>query len=122
MYAMYATLGKCSITQVETAVSQAILGFKLTSQIDRDYLYHHFNFIEEKVKMMGQTGTQSNLSKSIVENFDIILPCIEEQKAIANILNDMDDEIFALEAKKAKYESIKQGMKQELLTGKIRLV
>ena len=45
-----------------------------------------------------------------------------EQKAIAEILSDMDAELEQLEAKKAKYEQIKQGMMQELLTGKTRLV
>ena len=46
----------------------------------------------------------------------------EEQDAIANILLQMDNEISALVAKKAKYESIMKGMMQELLTGRIRLV
>ena len=49
-------------------------------------------------------------------------PTVAEQKAIAEVLSDMDTEIEALEAKRAKYESIKQGMMQELLTGKTRLV
>ena len=44
-----------------------------------------------------------------------------EQKKIAEVLSDMDAEIESLEAKRAKYESIKQGMMQELLTGKTRL-
>ena len=43
------------------------------------------------------------------------------ERAIAEVLSDMDAEIEALEAKRAKYESIKQGMMQELLTGKTRL-
>lgn len=47
---------------------------------------------------------------------------VAEQQAIASVLSDMDAEIAALEAKRAKYESIKQGMMQELLTGKTRLV
>lgn len=49
-------------------------------------------------------------------------PTLAEQKAIAAVLSDMDVEIAALEAKRAKYERIKQGMMQELLTGKVRLV
>lgn len=46
---------------------------------------------------------------------------VAEQKAIASVLSDMDAEIAALEATRAKYESIRQGMMQELLTGKTRL-
>ena len=48
-------------------------------------------------------------------------PTKEEQEAIATILSDMDKEIEALEDKKEKYKQIKQGMAQELLTGKTRL-
>lgn len=59
--------------------------------------------------------------KSVLMNFQITLPSIAEQKAIAAVLSDMDAEIAALEAKRAKYERIKQGMMQELLTGKTRL-
>ncbi len=47
---------------------------------------------------------------------------LDEQQAIAQILSDMDAEITQLESKKEKYQAIKQGMMQELLTGKIRLV
>ena len=122
MYAMYASLGKCSISTIDTAISQAILGFKLSDQVERDFLYYHFSFIENKVKTMGQTGTQSNLSKGIVKEFSINLPSLSEQRAIACVLSSMDNEISAIQAKKAKYESIKQGMMQQLLTGRIRLV
>ena len=54
--------------------------------------------------------------------FMMLLPPIAEQTAIATILSDMDAEISALETKLAKYKQIKQGMMQELLTGKIRLM
>ena len=49
-------------------------------------------------------------------------PTISEQTAIANILSDCDSEIAALEEKRDKYKEIKQGMMQQLLTGKIRLI
>lgn len=49
-------------------------------------------------------------------------PTIDEQTAIAAILSDMDAEIAALEARRDKTRALKQGMMQELLTGRIRLV
>lgn len=58
---------------------------------------------------------------SLEELIVCIPPTLTEQKAIAAVLSDMDAEIAVLEAKRAKYESIKQGMMQELLTGKTRL-
>ncbi|HEX6981314.1 MAG TPA: restriction endonuclease subunit S [Balneolaceae bacterium] len=70
------------------------------------------------------TGTTVyGISKSKLMQVDILLPpTIEEQKAIAQILGDMDEEIQSLQQKRAKYQKIKQGMMQELLTGKTRLV
>lgn len=121
MYAMYASLGKCSITNIEVAISQAILGFKLSPRVDKMFLYYHFCYIEESVKKIGQTGTQSNLSKQIVENFALELPEIDEQKAIGRVLSDIDLEISTIESMRDKYLLIKQGMMQQLLTGKTRL-
>jgi type I restriction enzyme S subunit len=51
-----------------------------------------------------------------------ITPLIEEQTAIAAVLSDMDAEIEALEKRLAKTRALKQGMMQELLTGRTRLV
>ena len=66
---MYASLGKCSITNIDVAISQAILGFSLSNEIDREFLYQYLCNIESSIKCLGQTGTQTNLSKSIVEKF-----------------------------------------------------
>ena len=49
-------------------------------------------------------------------------PTKSEQTAIATILSDMDAEIAALEQKRDKTRALKQGMMQELLTGKTRLI
>lgn len=68
-------------------------------------------------------GTKvSSISKASVAQTSIYLPSIEEQTAIASILSDMDSEIEALEEKLKKTRQVKQGMMQELLTGRIRLV
>ena len=52
---------------------------------------------------------------------EIPYPKIDEQAAIAAVLSDMDAEIAALEQRRAKTQAIKQGMMQQLLTGRIRL-
>lgn len=67
-------------------------------------------------------GGVQNLNVQIVKEFLIPLPPIPEQKAIAKILTEMDKEIEALEKKREKYKNIKQGMMQELLTGKTRII
>jgi type I restriction enzyme, S subunit len=68
-------------------------------------------------------GTKvSGISKTNIAKITLPVPSVPEQTAIATILSDMDAEITALEAKLAKARAIKQGMMQELLTGRIRLV
>jgi type I restriction enzyme S subunit len=64
-----------------------------------------------------------HISPSDIRSFQIAIPeTSEEQKAIADVLSDMDAEIDALEARLAKTRDLKQGMMQELLTGRTRLV
>jgi type I restriction enzyme, S subunit len=122
LYAMYASLGECSIAGMSVCTSQAILGIRPKQELNSEYLYYYLAFLKSKVKSMGQQGTQSNLSKGMVQAFEILLPRISEQVHIANILSDMDTEIAALEARQNKTRALKQGMMQELLTGKTRLI
>jgi type I restriction enzyme S subunit len=58
---------------------------------------------------------------NVVKNYEVFLPPIEEQTAIASVLSGMDTEIATLETKLAKARQLKTGMMQELLTGRIRL-
>lgn len=121
---MYASIGKVCFVDTEVAISQAILGFcPIESNLDINFLYYMLLFSKEDLANSGQTGTQSNLNKNIVQNYTISLPHTkEEQTAIASILSDMDAEIEELEAKRDKYIAVRQGMMQQLLTGKIRLI
>ncbi|WP_426508095.1 restriction endonuclease subunit S [Serratia proteamaculans] len=67
------------------------------------------------------TTALPSLSGAVLSKIKIVLPSIKEQLAIASILSDMDAEIEMLEKKLAKFHDIKQGMMQQLLTGRIRL-
>jgi type I restriction enzyme, S subunit len=70
----------------------------------------------------GMAESQVNFENRALLEAPIILPHIEEQTAIATVLSDMDAELAALGQKRDKTKAIKQGMMQELLTGRIRLV
>ncbi len=66
---------------------------------------------------------QTKAHPSVIRKaYDVLVPSLKEQTAIAEILSDMDAEISALEQKREKTRLLKQGMMQELLTGRIRLV
>jgi type I restriction enzyme S subunit len=75
-----------------------------------------------EVETLKSVGAQPAISMPNLKKFQMTLPPLPEQQAIAQILTDMDTEIESLKQKRNKYKAIKQGMMQELLTGKIRLI
>lgn len=86
------------------------------------YIFSTSVWFQKIIERVGGT-THKRISRSSLGNIKISLPKdINEQTRIATILSDMDDEIAQLETKLAKAKQIKQGMMQELLTGRIRLV
>lgn len=99
-------------------------GFRPTERLDPLYMSYWFRSSKgrELMTMLAQGSTRYNLSKDNMMKSIICIPSKEEQVAIASILTDMDTEIASLEAKKEKFELIKKGMMQELLTGRVRLV
>jgi type I restriction enzyme S subunit len=64
----------------------------------------------------------TTIDQQVLAKCPVFLPSVAEQDAIASVLSDMDAEIVALEEKLAKARQLKQGMTQELLTGKTRLI
>lgn len=70
----------------------------------------------------GMAESQVNFENDALLQAPIVMPSISEQTAIAEVLSDMDGEITALEARLTKTRDLKQGMMQELLTGRTRLV
>ncbi len=110
----YRMTGKCwvnnhaHILKSKKGYSQGFLYFSLVHKNILDYI---------------NGGTRAKLNKGEMSKIECWFPNkYEEQKAISEILSDMDFEIEQLESKKTKYQSLKQGMMQELLTGKTRLV
>lgn len=81
------------------------------SSIARQYLISH-----------AKTATMTTIDQGVLGKCPIFLPPLPEQRAIAQVLSDMDTEITALETRRDKTKAIKQGMMQELLTGRTRLI
>ncbi len=83
-------------------------------------------FISESINNTIEFANESTgvpqLTAPQISKYEVNIPDYLQQKEIANILSDMDTEIESLEAKRDKYKTIKQGMMQQLLTGRIRLV
>lgn len=122
LYAMYASIGECCISLSPMATSQAILGIKCASSLDLEFLYYIMQSKRAEIALSGQQGTQSNLNAQMVRETLFTLPPLKEQEAIADALRVIDDELEVLTEQVTKLRMVKEGMMQDLLTGKVRLV
>lgn len=108
------------ITSVDVSIFR---GNKLI--VDREFLSQYFttsNWFNKVLEKVGGT-THKRISRGSLGKVEFYIPStIEEQKEISSIMSSMDKEINSLEVKKSKYVLIKQGMMQELLTGRTRLI
>ncbi len=86
------------------------------------FLRLYINANQKYFKMQGQGSSQLNLSKKAIEDFEIPLPPLNEQIAIANILSALDNEIISLKNKKRQFENIKKALNHDLMSAKIRVL
>ena len=97
---------------------------KCSNRLMPEYLLYILlseHFTEFTISLSRRSGIPKVNREEMLE-YQFSMPPISEQQAIASILSGMDSEISALEQKLAKCRQTKQGMMQQLLTGKIRLV
>ena len=100
------------IRPIQESYDPTFVYYILSSFVFKDFLDH-----------LSAGSTIIHLYQKDISKFEFLMPpTIGEQVAIASILSDMDKEIESLEQKLAKTRQIKQGLMQQLLTGKIRLV
>lgn len=90
--------------------------------LNQDFVFYYLIEPLKEIEQATSSTTVKHLSHSDVENIVKPLPSFAEQTAIAAVLVNIDAEITVLEAQREKTASLKQGMMQELLTGRTRLV
>ncbi|MDA0317565.1 MAG: restriction endonuclease subunit S [Proteobacteria bacterium] len=120
------SFGRPYILKIEGCIHDGWLVLQnYQDSFDREFLYYTLmskDVFDQYLSKASGSGVL-NLNKELVKVVELNRPKdLDEQKAIAQILSDMDAEITQLETKKEKYQAIKQGMMQELLTGKTRLI
>lgn len=110
----YRIVGKCWVNN-HAHILKSKKGFS------QDFLF--YSLVHKNILDYINGGTRAKLNKGEMNKIELWLPnSYEEQLEISDVLNHIDAELVQLETKKAKYQDIKQGMMQELLTGKTRLV
>lgn len=127
LFARSGAIGRYGI--VENLVDKAIFAsylirfkFDLTKVKNRflGYFYES-SFSEQQLKMITQGSSNININANNIKALKIVLPPLKEQEKIVEILSSVDDQIDIYEQERAKYEELKKGLMQQLLTGKIRV-
>jgi len=110
----YRMIGKCWVNNHAHIL-------KAKTNFNQGFIF--YSLVHKNILRFLASGTRAKLNKSEMYKIEIDVPSEKsEQSAIAQVLSDMDVEIEDLEQKLNKYRMIKQGMMQELLTGKTRLI
>lgn len=100
------------VKPITDAYTAHFMFYVLESSVFKDFL-----------QQLSAGSTINHLYQKDLVKFDLFVPPTKaEQEAIADILFDMDSDIHKLEEKLSKYQKVKQGMMEELLTGKVRLM
>ena len=114
-----APVGEISVATFDCCLGRGVCSISYSN----NYLYHYLIHFEKSWSKISTGSTFDSVNSKEVSALEIPIPKLEEEQIrIATILSDMEAEISALDAKLDKYKKIKQGMMQNLLTGKIRLV
>lgn len=121
LFAMYASIGECSIAETECCSSQAILGIEPDSKLNNEFLYYLLSNSKGYFKSFGQASSQPNLNKGVVQSIVVQIPEIEEQAAIAEVLSAADREIDLLQQDIEQEKQKKKALMQLLLTGIVRV-
>ena len=117
-----ASIGKNAVLKKKGGCNQQINAIIPNSSYSANFIYYVMEHNKQYILANSGTTATNIISKVTFTKLKFSFPNFKEQKAIATILSDIDSEIEALEKRKSKTQQIKEGMMQELLTGKTRLV
>jgi type I restriction enzyme S subunit len=117
-----APVGSIGIASEYSCLGRGVCSLKPIS-VHGPFLFHAMVFSESRWQALEQGSTFTSVNSNQIAEFPLLIaPTLDEQAAIATILSDMDAEVAALEQRCDKTRLLKQGMMQELLTGRVRLV
>jgi len=117
-----ATIGEVRIAACEICTNQGFKSLVCKSGVSNEFLYYKLLTMKSQMVERAIGSTFLEISKKDTSALELSIPEHNEQTAIAEVLSDMDAELAALTQRRDKTRALKQGMMQELLTGRIRLV
>ena len=117
-----AGIGKSAITTSAMAVSQHFMCWRCDSKLNKYYLYYWLQDKKREFENIATGSTIPTIGLRFFKNYKISIPVdVKEQERIVSILLESDKNIFKLESELEKLKSIKRGLMQDLLTGRVRV-
>jgi len=117
------TLGSCAIIGKPATVNQSCMAFEKNRKMDTGFLFQYYRYYGKNLIFRYAQGTkQQSIPRKVVEGIPIkVPPTIEEQKRIADVLFKVDAKIYSEEEYLNKLTRIKEGLMQDLLTGRVQV-
>ena len=117
-----ATCANIGYLPFESCANQSVVSIEPHEGVSAKFLY--FMLLTQRLNILSNRGgsAQGGVTLKALKALEVTIPTsLDEQRAIAGTLSAMDEEIQALQEERDKYALVKQGMMQQLLTGKIRI-
>jgi type I restriction enzyme S subunit len=122
LYSQYASYGIPIINKITVATNQAITGMIIkTDKYDLDYIYYQLVALYPKLDVLLQTTSQENLNSYIIKSIPIPICSLSEQKAIADILSNVDEQISLTEKKIELLKKLKKKLIDDIFSGKMEI-
>lgn len=122
LYGQGKTRGRVAILGIDASTNQACIGFLNLIGITRDFLYITLTNEYDNLRELSNDGAQKNLSGTLLNKYKIKVPInIDEQKRIDLVFLGIDNLINEQKNNLSKLQSLKTGLMQDLLSGKVRV-
>jgi type I restriction enzyme S subunit len=113
-------IGRTAICTVPAATNQGITAFECGESLDTEFFYYYLNYIMDYVVSISGGSTFPEISKTATGNIDVPVPGIEEQKEIASLLSQFDEQLLHNREVTSQLKRLKRGLMQDLLSGTVR--
>lgn len=123
LIAMYGSIGKLGITGMECCTNQAIAFAKELYGVTVKYMFYYLSMIKSKLVSLGKGGTQKNISLTVLNSLDVVVPPIEEQERIVarieELFSELDAGVDTLQKIKQQLSVYRQAVLKEAFAGEL---
>ncbi|PQJ31105.1 hypothetical protein BST92_03820 [Nonlabens arenilitoris] len=123
LIAMYgATAAQVSMLKIDACTNQAVLAIIPNSLWNNYFIYYGLNYSKDRILFLAQGSGQPNLNKKMIDTTQFWKPTLAEQKLVVERLGGIESKIQTEQQALGKYQQLKAGLMQDLLTGRVGVV